>query len=353
MSTAVYSLDDQQKLPSLSQIMPGQQPQQSLYLLPQPLLAYVNQVPAAMPSVPAMAPAPMAAPAATAMAPSLLMGSAPQPSSSSASSSSLLSLLLTTPPIPGQYGQYAPQPPLTLLLMLSQGGYAGDYPQYPYQQQYPQFAPAQYPQPPPQPPLDKCICKLTANRIPRPRNAFILFRQKYHQLVLDEGLVIRTNPEVSRELGRRWRALLADEKDHWNLLAEEEKKNHAKKYPGYRYTPRRNGKLKNCPACRRQAMRPAPAPAVPVVDFPYQGPQPEVYMQALLFGSYPPPLFELGQHTPQYQDKLLPLLGLLQALPPAGSVGEYPQPQFEPPAAGPVRFNLLPTPNYFDGGFQS
>lgn len=107
----------------------------------------------------------------------------------------------------------------------------------------------------PNPSSEKCVCKSSANRIPRPRNAFILFRQKHHQSVLDEGSVIRTNPEVSRELGRRWRALLADEKEHWNNLAEEEKKNHAKKYPGYRYTPRRNGKNKNCNACRQKALR--------------------------------------------------------------------------------------------------
>ncbi|RCK59321.1 Repressor of filamentous growth 1 [Candida viswanathii] len=97
---------------------------------------------------------------------------------------------------------------------------------------------------------NKCICKSKINKIPRPRNAFILFRQKYHQTVLDEGTIIRTNPEVSRELGRRWRNLSPLEKDHWNNLAEEEKKNHAKKYPGYRYTPRRNGKNKNCPVCK-------------------------------------------------------------------------------------------------------
>lgn len=102
---------------------------------------------------------------------------------------------------------------------------------------------------------EKCTCKSNTNRIPRPRNAFILFRQKYHQSVLDEGSVIRTNPEVSRELGRRWRLLSAEEKEHWNNLAEEEKKNHAKKYPGYRYTPRRNGKSKGCLACRQKAFR--------------------------------------------------------------------------------------------------
>lgn len=102
---------------------------------------------------------------------------------------------------------------------------------------------------------DKCTCKSNANRIPRPRNAFILFRQKNHQLVLEEGSVIRTNPDVSRELGKRWRSLSREEKEHWNKLAEEEKIAHAKKYPGYKYTPRRNGKNKGCPACRQKALR--------------------------------------------------------------------------------------------------
>lgn len=103
--------------------------------------------------------------------------------------------------------------------------------------------------------IGKCTCKSNANRIPRPRNAFILFRQKYHQSVLEEGSVIRTNPEVSRELGRRWRALSNEDREHWNQLAEEEKTNHAKKYPGYRYTPRRNGKNKNCDFCKQKNLR--------------------------------------------------------------------------------------------------
>lgn len=103
--------------------------------------------------------------------------------------------------------------------------------------------------------IDKCTCKSNHNRIPRPRNAFILFRQKYHQAVLDEDLLVKTNPEVSRELGRRWRSLPPQEKEHWNRLAEEEKANHAKRFPGYRYTPRRNGKKGSCPACRQKAAK--------------------------------------------------------------------------------------------------
>lgn len=115
--------------------------------------------------------------------------------------------------------------------------------------------PAVAPQPYQQQFSEKCTCKLNPNRIPRPRNAFILFRQKYHQLVLDELSEAKTNPEVLRELGRRWRALLPEERDHWNTLAEEEKKNHAKKYPNYRYTPRRNGKNRQCPACQQKVAR--------------------------------------------------------------------------------------------------
>lgn len=101
----------------------------------------------------------------------------------------------------------------------------------------------------------KCTCKADGSHIPRPRNAFILFRQQYHQRVLDEGDMIKTNPDVSRELGRRWRDLSPKEKEHWNKLAEEEKKRHAEKYPGYRYVPRRFGKKGSCPHCKAKSRR--------------------------------------------------------------------------------------------------
>jgi HMG box factor len=95
----------------------------------------------------------------------------------------------------------------------------------------------------------KCTCKQNdSTRIPRPRNAFILFRQKHHQALIEEGNQVKTNPEVSKELGRRWRALSDDDKAYWNNLAEEEKRLHAKKYPGYKYTPKRNSK-KKCEYC--------------------------------------------------------------------------------------------------------
>lgn len=95
----------------------------------------------------------------------------------------------------------------------------------------------------------KCTCKQNdSKRIPRPRNAFILFRQKHHLALIEEGNQVKSNPEVSKELGRRWRALEPAEKDYWNNLAEEEKRLHAEKYPGYKYTPKRNNK-KKCDYC--------------------------------------------------------------------------------------------------------
>lgn len=94
----------------------------------------------------------------------------------------------------------------------------------------------------------KCSCRAKSKRIPRPRNAFILYRQKYHQTVFGDSLERKSNSEISRELGNRWRNLPPEEREHWNLLAKEEKANHAKKYPDYRYIPRRNGK-KDCSFC--------------------------------------------------------------------------------------------------------
>ncbi|KAM9914505.1 hypothetical protein OXX69_000575 [Metschnikowia pulcherrima] len=101
---------------------------------------------------------------------------------------------------------------------------------------------------------DRCMCKRLENHIPRPRNAFILFRQKHHQSVLRESPKLKTNPEVSREIGNRWKKLSVEEREHWNALADEEKRNHAKKYPDYRYKPRRHKKMSQCAICQVKHM---------------------------------------------------------------------------------------------------
>ncbi|CAH02434.1 Rox1p [Kluyveromyces lactis] len=90
--------------------------------------------------------------------------------------------------------------------------------------------------------------------IPRPRNAFILFRQHWHQQVFDQEKEkittdtsqgtsklgsFKANSQASRDIGRKWRSLPDSEKKYWLDLAKQEKEAHKKKYPDYKYLPTR------------------------------------------------------------------------------------------------------------------
>lgn len=81
------------------------------------------------------------------------------------------------------------------------------------------------------------------SHIPRPRNAFILFRSYKQKLLTDywkkSGQDIPHNCEVSKIISLQWRKLSAEDKEEWHRKAEQEKHEHAKKYPGYKYKPKR------------------------------------------------------------------------------------------------------------------
>ncbi|MCJ1472092.1 hypothetical protein MMC13_000739 [Lambiella insularis] len=85
-----------------------------------------------------------------------------------------------------------------------------------------------------------CLCQPDP-KIRRPRNAFILYRQHYQASVVAEhpGLA---NPEISKIIGNHWRDSSKETRNHWKLLAEEEKVRHQRQYPDYRYQPRRHGR---------------------------------------------------------------------------------------------------------------
>ncbi|KAI9640070.1 slightly ste11-like protein [Ciborinia camelliae] len=85
-----------------------------------------------------------------------------------------------------------------------------------------------------------CLCQPDP-KIPRPRNAFILYRQHYQAQVVAQhpGLA---NPEISKIIGEQWRDQAPSVKEEWKRLAEEEKQRHQRQYPNYRYQPRRAGK---------------------------------------------------------------------------------------------------------------
>ncbi|KAK5131483.1 hypothetical protein LTR08_000877 [Meristemomyces frigidus] len=85
-----------------------------------------------------------------------------------------------------------------------------------------------------------CICQPDP-KIPRPRNAFILYRQHHQAQVVAQhpGLA---NPEISKIIGELWQNQAPELKTKWKELAEAEKLRHQQQYPTYRYQPKRNGR---------------------------------------------------------------------------------------------------------------
>ncbi|KAK4555694.1 slightly ste11-like protein [Recurvomyces mirabilis] len=85
-----------------------------------------------------------------------------------------------------------------------------------------------------------CICQPDP-KIPRPRNAFILYRQHHQAQVVSQNPGL-SNPEISKIIGEQWQNQPTDIKNKWKALAEEEKLRHQQQYPQYRYQPKRNGR---------------------------------------------------------------------------------------------------------------
>ncbi|KAI5310696.1 hypothetical protein KEM55_003316 [Ascosphaera atra] len=85
-----------------------------------------------------------------------------------------------------------------------------------------------------------CLCQ-PDRKIPRPRNAFILFRQHLQLSVVAQNPGL-SNPEISKIIGNQWQMMSPEAKQQWKDLAEEEKMRHQQQYPDYRYQPRRNGR---------------------------------------------------------------------------------------------------------------
>ena len=83
------------------------------------------------------------------------------------------------------------------------------------------------------------------NKVPRPRNAFIIFRcQTISKLHSRDNVGIDRPPTPEKTLSKRagvaWRQLSAAEKQVFKDLAEKERLEHQEKYPGYRYQPNRS-----------------------------------------------------------------------------------------------------------------
>ncbi|RDB30845.1 putative transcription factor SOX-14 [Hypsizygus marmoreus] len=92
-----------------------------------------------------------------------------------------------------------------------------------------------------------------ADHVPRPRNAFIIYRS--HVCKTSSG---HDQNQISIRAGKAWKALNKEEKQPFILLAEKEKRDHQEKFPNYTYTP---GSKSH--AGKRKAPRKVKTPAPP------------------------------------------------------------------------------------------
>ncbi|KAJ3841246.1 hypothetical protein F5878DRAFT_658664 [Lentinula raphanica] len=92
--------------------------------------------------------------------------------------------------------------------------------------------------------------------VKRPENAFILFRRKCCELQTSEEdsasgrrAKKQRQADLSKTISQQWKSLTPEEKRYWEGLADEKKKEHAQKHPGYVFRPQRvrdkDGKARN------------------------------------------------------------------------------------------------------------
>ncbi|KAG6852520.1 hypothetical protein C0991_011267 [Blastosporella zonata] len=90
----------------------------------------------------------------------------------------------------------------------------------------------------PSTPIKKTATRLrSGNRVPRPRNAFMIFRSEFWAEAKISKTVEHDHRHISRIIGHCWNQLTEEEKTVWRRRAEQEKIEHGIKYPGYRFTP--------------------------------------------------------------------------------------------------------------------
>ena len=89
----------------------------------------------------------------------------------------------------------------------------------------------------------RCRCELgtsaTEPHIPRPRNAFIIFRRDFSSRFRTSRDKKRgaANADISKLAGQMWRSIGKKGQAEYQVRAAKEKEEHRKQYPNYHYTP--------------------------------------------------------------------------------------------------------------------
>ncbi|KAF4237256.1 hypothetical protein CNMCM8980_007132 [Aspergillus fumigatiaffinis] len=107
-------------------------------------------------------------------------------------------------------------------------------------------------------PRGKPAGPMKATKVPRPPNAFILYRQHHHPKV-KEAYPDFSNNDISIMLGKQWKDEDEEIKAQFRNLAEELKKKHAEDHPDYHYTPRKPSERKRRASSRQFSKNTKPA----------------------------------------------------------------------------------------------
>ena len=79
----------------------------------------------------------------------------------------------------------------------------------------------------------------TVQHIPRPPNPFMCFRMERGRELRETHESTIKEAKISTILSREWHLMPPAEKDHWRAVAAEAKIEHKRKYPNYKYQPRK------------------------------------------------------------------------------------------------------------------
>jgi hypothetical protein len=154
-------------------------------------------------------------------------------------------------------------------------------------------------------------------KIPRPPNAFILFRMDKQPSIVQEHMVGEcshkptcapaktagstakvcanrvitiNNNQVSKIIGKMWQSASPDVKRTYRLKAEEAKREHKEKYPDYKYSPKK-------PADKKKRGRNAPGSTASVLASAFQSDEALVLSDGLSEFGFDEDLFPLHDTT--------------------------------------------------------
>ncbi|KAF7325613.1 HMG box domain-containing protein [Mycena kentingensis (nom. inval.)] len=122
----------------------------------------------------------------------------------------------------------------------------------------PIFPPSETPAPPPTRKRAPPGKRRSQGYIPRPPNAFMLFRADFVRQKHVPGTIETNHGSLSKIIGNCWRSLPLPEKHIWEVKAKHAKAEHKLKYPDYKFRPVHNK--------QRGTAAPSPAPCRPSVQ---------------------------------------------------------------------------------------